>query len=196
MLDIAETETAGGPAILICAYDPGDDAWPLDDASSGPPWSPPGVRSITIPGGDSEGLATRLSERLAQRGCRALLLVGRTQRGDGFRVQMRAEHHRPEDGETGYGTGPSLARTTAPVADIVEALHAAGLAAGASSESDDDAGSYLMYRILTALPDGVDVPAVGLLRAPEGLPAELVRRGVKAAATAMAGRLGPISRPG
>ena len=87
-----------------------------------------------------------------------------------------------------------MARATAPVADIVRALNNAGLPAAASSDSEDDAGSYLLYRVLSSLPDGPDTPAVGLLRAPEGEPDDAVQRAVKATAEAMARHLSPLPR--
>jgi hypothetical protein len=52
---------------------------------------------------------------------------------------------------------------------MVRALNDAGLAAEATSDGEEDAGSYLLYRVLTALPDGSDAPAVGLIRAPAAL---------------------------
>lgn len=190
MLDIVDTDPERRPAILICAYSPDDGVWDPAETLDGAAWSPPGVRSITVPGGDPDGLAAGLSEHLANGGCRALLLVGRSQSTGDFRVQMRAERARPRG--VG-GNGPSVARSTAPVADIVRALQDAGLPAAASSDSEDDAGSYILYRILTALPDG-DAPAIGLLRAPMGMKSETVRSGVKAAASAIARRLHPLPR--
>jgi len=87
-----------------------------------------------------------------------------------------------------------MARATAPVAEIVRALGEAGLTADASSESEDDAGSYLLYRVLSGLRDGPDTPAIGLLRAPEHEPDAAVQRAVKAAAQAMARHFSPLPR--
>jgi hypothetical protein len=77
---------------------------------------------------------------------------------------------------------------------MVAALHDAGLAASASSVCEGDAGSYLLYRVLSGLPDGADTPAIGLLRAPQGQPDAAVQRAVKAAAQAMARHLSPLPR--
>ena len=76
----------------------------------------------------------------------------------------------------------------------MRALHEAGLKADASSDAEDDVGSYLLYRLLSELPDSPDAPAIGLLRTP--LPADeaVVSKGVKAAASAMARRLSPLPR--
>jgi hypothetical protein len=87
-----------------------------------------------------------------------------------------------------------MARATAPVADIVRALNEEGMTAAASSESEEDAGSYLLYRVLSGLPDGPDTPAIGLLRAPEHETDDAVQRAVKAAAQAMARHLSPLPR--
>ena len=121
-------------------------------------------------------------------------LVGRSSRAPVFRVQMRAEGRTPGEGRRLSRTGPSIARSTAPVADMVRALHEAGLKADASSDAEDDVGSYLLYRLLSELPDSPDAPAIGLLRTP--LPADeaVVSKGVKAAASAMARRLSPLPR--
>ncbi|HBI18761.1 MAG TPA: hypothetical protein DDY79_05460, partial [Brevundimonas sp.] len=70
----------------------------------------------------------------------------------GFRVQMRAENRTLDHKHRLSSTGPGVARATAPVADIVRALTAAGLEADASSEAEEDAGSYLLYRVLADLP--------------------------------------------
>ena len=107
---------------------------------------------------------------------------------------MRAENRALNGTDRLDDTGPGLARATAPVAEIVRALNDAGLAAAASSDSEADAGSYLLYRILSSLPDGTDSPAIGLLRAPVASSDAAVQRGVKAAAAAMASHLSPLPR--
>ena len=195
MLDTyAETKPDRRPAIVICAYDPDEDAWdPIEDLS-GVPWSPIGARTLAVPPAEPEALAAILSDHLRASDCRALLLVGRTRRGDGFQVQMRAENRALSGGARLDRTGPGMARATAPVAEMVRALQDAGLSADATSEGEDDAGSYLLYRLLSALPDDIDAPAVGLLRAPTAVADETVQRGVKAAAGAIARHLSPLPR--
>lgn len=195
MLDLsAEKQPDRTPAIVICVYDRGDVAWdPVEDLS-GQPWSPNGARTIAISADAPEQLAETLSLQLRDPDCRAMLLIGRTHKSSGFRVQMRAENRALIGGEKLSHTGPAMARATAPVADMVRALTAAGLHAEASSEGEDDIGSFLLYSILTRLPDDADVPAVGLLRAPMDIADEAVQKGVKAVANAMARTLSPLPR--
>ena len=195
MLDtVAEKTPDRRPAIVICAWDADDMAWdPVEDLS-GQPWNPNGARTVAIPAEDPEQLVATLSHSLRDPSCRAILLVGRTHKAGGFRVQMRAENRALSGGAKLTNTGPAMARATAPVADMVRALNAAGLSADASSDGEDDVGSFLLYSILTGLPDNADVPAIGLLRAPVDLPAEAVQKGVKAVAAAMARSLAPLPR--
>jgi pyrrolidone-carboxylate peptidase len=195
MLDLpAEKQPDRRPAIVICAWDPDESGWdPVEDLS-GQPWNPNGARTVAIPADAPDELVATLSHSLRDPSCRAILLVGRTHRSGGFRVQMRAENRALSGGAKLTHTGPAMARATAPVADMVRALNAAGLSADASSDGEDDVGSFLLYSILTGLPDNADVPAIGLLRAPVDLPAEAVQKGVKAAAAAMARSLAPLPR--
>jgi hypothetical protein len=181
------------PALVICAWEIDEAGWdPVEDLS-GATWNPVGARTLAVAAGDPEDLAATLSAHLEDRSCRGLLLVGRTRRSDAFRLQIRAEN-RSLDGGRVDTVGPGMARATAPVADIVRALNKAGLTADASSESEEDAGSYLLYRVLSGLPDGPDTPAIGLLRAPEHESDAAVQRAVKAAAQAMAHHLPPLPR--
>lgn len=184
------------PGIIICAYDGDDDGWDLVEDLSGEIWSPSGARAVPIAAADPDELASTLAARLCSGECRAVLLVGRTQKGAGFRVQMRAENRTLDYKHRLSSTGPGVARTTAPVADMVRALTAAGLQADASSDIEEDAGSYLLYRVLSDLPDGPLTPSIGLLRAPAPANEAAVRKGVKAAASAMASHLTPLPRVG
>lgn len=195
MLDtIAATRPDRRPALVICAYDIGESGWdPVEDLS-GAAWSPVGARTVAVPAEDPVRLASILSGHLSDTDCRAILLVGRTRRSDTFLVQMRAENRALSGGAKLSNTGPALARATAPVADMVRALNAAGLAAGASSDGEDDVGCFLLYSILTNLRDDADVPAIGLLRAPVDVGASEVCRGVKAAAGAIAQNLSLLPR--
>jgi len=181
------------PALVICAWDVEEGGWdPVEDLS-GAPWNPIGARTLAVAAGEPEALGTILSAHLDDRSCRGLLLVGRTRRSDAFRIQIRAENRSLDGGRLDV-VGPGMARATAPVADIVRALNEAGLAADASSDSEEDVGSYLLYRVLSGLPDGPDTPAIGLLRAPEHETDAAFQRAVKAAAQAMARHLPPLPR--
>ena len=182
------------PALAICAYDVDQTAWdPIEDLS-GEPWNPTGARTMAVEADAPDVLATELSSRLADPQCRGLLLVGRTGAGDGFRIQVRALNRTLDGTGRLNDVGPGVVRATAPGADMVEALNAAGLAACVSSEAEDDVGSYLLYRVLSDLPEGVDTPAIGLLRAPRDADEATVRRAVKAAAQAVADHLAPLPR--
>lgn len=182
------------PTIVICAYDLGEAAWdPIEDLS-GLPWCPAGARTIAVAADTRESLAVQLSECLADAACRGVLLIGRTRQGETFRIQTRAENRQPGGRDRIDTAGPGLARATAPVAEMVRALNGAGLSVSASSEGEEDDGDYLLFRILNALPDGVDAPAVGLLRAPVDLGDAEVTAGVKAAACAIAQHLSPLPR--
>jgi hypothetical protein len=181
------------PALVICAWDVDEAGWdPVEDLS-GAPWNPVGARTVAVAADEPEALAAALSAHLEDRSCRGLLLVGRTRRSDAFRLQIRAENRSLDGGRLDV-IGPGTARATAPVPDIVRALNKAGLVANASSESEEDAGSYLLYRVLSGLPDGSDTPSIGLLRAPEHETDAAVQRAVKAAAQAMAHHLPPLPR--
>lgn len=183
------------PVISICAWSPSYRAWdPVEDLS-GEPWNPPGARTLATPGDASaEALAETLTGLLSRGECSALLLVGRTVHAGPIRVQMRAENRRL--GEPGRldSTGPSIARVTAPVADILRDLAEAGVSAIADSDAEEDAGSYILYRILAGLPDSLESPSIGLLRIPDGESENTVRTAVKTAASAMARRLAPLPR--
>lgn len=184
------------PGIIICAYDGEDDGWDLVENLSGEIWSPVGARAVPIAAADPDELVSTLAARLSSGDCRAVLLVGRTHKGSGFRVQMRAENRSLDYKHRLSSTGPGIARTTAPVADMLRALTAAGLQAEASSEAEEDVGSYLLYRVLADLPDGPLTPSIGLLRAPAPANEAAVRKGIKAAASAMASHLTLLPRAG
>lgn len=183
------------PVISICAWSPSYRAWdPVEDLS-GEPWNPPGARTLATPGDASaKALAETLTGLLSRGECSALLLVGRTVHAGPVRVQMRAENRRL--GEPGRldSTAPSIARVTAPVADILRDLAEAGVSAIADSDAEEDAGSYILYRILADLPDSLESPSIGLLRIPDGESENTVRTAVKTAASAMARRLAPLPR--
>ncbi|MNQ71048.1 hypothetical protein D3C85_857050 [compost metagenome] len=184
------------PAIAICAWDPSFTAWdPVEDLS-GDPWNPVGARTLPVPGSTSaETLAAQLSALLASGECSALLLVGRTAHANAFRLQMRAENRCLDRSDRLDPTGPGVARATAPAAEIVSALADAGLSALAASDAEEDAGSYILYRILNDLPDGPASPSIGLIRAPLDAPNAKVQLAVKTAASAIARHLAPLPRP-
>lgn len=182
------------PLIVLCGYDAEDEVWdPVEDLS-GAHWRPAGARALSLNPDHPDRLYAILAERLEDRRCRALLLVGRSRHAECFTVQMRAENRAlTGDGRLNPDL-PSLARATLPAADVVAALNAAGLKAQATSEAEPDVGSYLLFRILAELPEVTEAPAVGLLRVPAEATLDTARRGVKAAAAAVAAQLGPMAR--
>lgn len=196
MLDtLAENTPDRRPAILVCVYEPDDPAWAALDDMPDLTATPIGARTRSVGPGDPAMLAGLINGELSTTEGLAVLLVGRTRRTDGFRLQMRAENRALAGGAKLSSTGPALARATAPVAEMVRALNDAGLSADASSESEEDVGSYLLYRVLTALPDNADAPSVALLRVPASIDAEQLRQGVQTAAGVMARHMAPLARP-
>ncbi len=194
MFDPTESAPDLRPGLVICAYDADETAWdPIEDLS-GQPWCPVGARTIAVAPEARETLAERLSSHLKDGACRGLLLVGRTRQGADFRIQTRAENRQPGGRDRIDAHAPGMARATAPVPEMVRALNEAGLSVNASSEAEGDAGDYLLFRILNALPEGVDTPAVGLIRAPAALDDAGVTAGVKAAAGAIALHMAPLPR--
>lgn len=184
------------PSIAICAWNPAERGWdPVEDLS-GEPWNPSGARTLDVSGtASAETLAGDLSARLRSGECSALLLVGRTSHPGAFRLQTRAENRRLDGADRQDHTGPGVVRATAPAAEIVRDLTAAGLKAIAASDAEDDAGSYILYRILNDLPDGLASPSIGLIRAPLDAPDAKMQLAVKTAASAMARHLTPLPRP-
>jgi hypothetical protein len=182
------------PALVICAYDRSGVGWDPGSGLSGETWNPVGARAVIVPSDEPHALARTLSNQLIDPDCRGLLLLGHAERGKGFQVQMRAENRALDGGGKLSTTGPAIARSTAPVAEILRALQEAGLDAAATSEGREDVGSYLLYSILTRLPDDVDAPAVGLLRVPAHASPSDLDQGVRLAATAIARHLSPLPR--
>lgn len=195
MLDpFAESSSDLRPSLVICAYDNNEVAWdPVMDLS-GRAWSPPGARTVVARADAPDVLALSLIEHLGDTSCRGMLLVGRTRQPGTFRIQTRAENRMPGKPDRIDPAAPGLARTTVPVADMVRALNVAGLSAVATSEAEEDSGDYLLFRVLNAMSEGSDTPAVGLLRAPADLPDDAVAAGIKAAAGAIAAHMSPLPR--
>ena len=190
----AEASQDRRPGIVICAYDPVACDWDLAEDLSGQIWNPAGARTIAVPAGEPSDLVATLSRHLADADCRGLLLVGPNRHSSLFRIQMRAENRGLEPGSAPLHQSPSIARATAPAAGMVQALHDIGLSADATSDGEEDVGSHLLYRVLCALPEGRDVPSVGLLRVPEDAEAEVVEQAIKAVAGVIAQHMSPLPR--
>jgi pyrrolidone-carboxylate peptidase len=82
-----------------------------------------------------------------------------------------------------------VVRATAPVADMVQAIQAAGLPARASSEPGDYVGNFTLYRVLAEFGGEDDGRMVGCLSIPARARLDDVEAAVKAAAQAFAVRL-------
>lgn len=178
------------PEIVVCLCDPAVEAAvgqasALTDGLAS-------ARARRVASADPEALASELEGRLRDPTCRALLILGRAN-ADGFRVQTRAEN-RTLNGKGRFApTGPGVVRATASAQEIVRALNEAGQTAEISSQSDEDAASYMLFRAMCGVPDGVDAPAVALLRVPAGDP-ERAGAGLEAALGAIARHLSPPGR--
>ena len=174
-------------------------------------WAPRGarVRALVAPvrwGGSAE----MIDQALRESGCDGALMLGVAGKAREFRVEMRARNHadrrRPDaDGKLWRNakidpTGPAVARSTAPVVEMMRAIQDAGYPSVASSDAGDYLCNFTLYRLLTGVGEGVDGPPVGFLHVPRfferdgvDVPVELddLERAVKAAATAFAFSLMP-----
>ena len=190
MPDLPSAGSDARPEIVVCVCDPAVDA-ALTTASALTDGLA-SARARRVDATDPEAIASELEGRLRDPACRALLILGRA-RADGFRIHTRAEN-RTLNGKGRFApTGPGVVRATASAQEIVRALTDAGQPAEISSQSDEDAASYMLFRAMCGLPDGVDAPAVALLRVPSGDPAR-AGAGLEAAMAAIARHLSPAAR--
>ncbi|WP_297799731.1 hypothetical protein [uncultured Brevundimonas sp.] len=191
-------ELTGGddrrPCILICNWSATQPVWDLVEDLSGVPWEPQGVRTELVdPGQSPAELAISLAERLGRPDVRRLLLVGRTKHDGPVRLQLRAEIPL-HDGQRLSHDGPGIVRSTAPTADILEALAKAHVPAVATSENEADAGSELLYDVLSRLDGSLETPAVAMMRFPYLMTEGMIAQAVKSAATVMTQHLTPLPR--
>jgi hypothetical protein len=190
---VSDTPTATvdlRPEIVVCVCDPAVEAAVGDASALSSGLSTARARRIRLD--DPERTAMDLSQRVRDRDCRALIIIGRAREG-GFRIQTRAEN-RVLGGKGRYlATGPGVVRATASAQDLVRALTDAGQSAEITSEADGDAASHMLFRALCDLPEGMDAPAVALLRVPADDP-QRVDLGLKAAMSAIARHLSPVGR--
>ena len=188
-------EDSRRPCIIICNWDGGEPVWDLVEDLTGVPWAPDNARTELIEGvTDAENLARDLVSRLISHEARALLLIGRTRYEGPARLQIRAELPKT-DGHRLSEDGPGVVRATAPAAAILEAAANAKVALVASSEAEDDAGSALLYRIMTALEDHLETPAIAMIRFPFGMAEPQVAATIKAAATVLTQHFTLAQRP-
>lgn len=182
------------PCILICNWAEGPMVWDLVEDLSGVPWNPAHARTELVEGNsDVQALADHLVAKLLNHEARVLLLLGRTRNDGAVRLQIRAEVPKIE-GQRSDHISPGVVRATAPTADILAAIKAAKVPVIASSEAEDDAGSHLLYAVMTALENSAETVAVGLMRFPVSMGEQAVSHAVKAAATVMTQHMAPQTR--
>lgn len=182
------------PCIAICNWAEGPMVWDLVEDLSGVPWNPAHARTQLVEGkSDIQALASELVGKLLSNEVRALLLLGRTRHEGSARLQIRAEVPKIEGLRSNH-LSPGVVRATAPTADILSAVKAAKVPVTASSDAEDDAGSRLLYAVMTALENNPETPAVGLMRFPSTMGEQAVSQAVKAAATVMTQHMAPQTR--
>ncbi len=174
------------PFLAIVPWDRGFRGWDPIEARTGEPWHPVGARILALAADEPETAAQNLIDAITQRRISALLLAGRTRHSGPIRLQTRAENRTLDGKERHDPTGAGVVRATVPAGDILRELNRVGLTAQIASDAEEDAGSYLLYRVLAALPDRLSVPAVGLLRLPRDMAPEPADQAIKAAVSAMA----------
>lgn len=190
------------PRLLVCGFGgfpgfPHNPAALVVNALAGQGWSPDRVEThyLVLPTTWSGALETA-ADALRGTGAAGVLVVGVASGAEGFRVEMRAQNRARADLADAAGAfysherisrlGPAVARATAPVEPMVEAIRAEGLPVQASSDAGDYLCNYLFYRLLTEVLAAPDAPPAAFLHIPPGLTPDDLERGVKAAAGALA----------
>lgn len=182
------------PCILICNWDATRPVWDLVEDLSGVPWHPDNARSELINGnGDTLALAQALASCLQRGDARALLLLGHTRHAGPARLQLRAEAPHEDGVRVDYDM-PGVVRATAPAADILHAVTKANVAIVATSDAEEDAGSALLYHVMTLLGDDAETLAVAMLRFAPASTEATIASAVKATASVMTQHLSPQAR--
>jgi hypothetical protein len=182
MLDpIFDAEAARRPHVGLCAIG-------LEGVTA-PPSGPGVAAGYRTLDGDTAGLLRALNAGEVQ----GLLLVAPGPPDGPFQLQLRAENRTPE-GKRLLPTGPSVARTTVPVPELVRALLDRSEAAEVVSTGPADGAGALFYRVLAGLDDDRDTPPIGLLRTPADATVERLQAAAAACAQAIGRRLGPLPR--
>lgn len=177
------------PFIAIAPWDRGFRAWDQASDLSGDNWHPAGARALTVEADEPDALAARLTQMLRERTCSALLLIGRSHHTGPIRIQTRAVNRRLDSQERLDPTGPGVVRATAPTSEILRHLSQAKLEAITASDAEEDAGSYILYRVLADLPDSLITPTIGLIRLPRDMSRVEAPRAIQTAIEAVASHL-------
>lgn len=203
---LSEPAATESPRLLLAGFGPyaqapENPAGRVVEALTAQAWSPKGARLygkvVTVAWSSA---ADEVLEAARARRCDGVLLIAASTRATEFRVEMRAQNRvasRRSDAEGRLWphdrillTGPGVVRATAPVAEMVQAIQAAGLPARASSESGDFVGNFTLYRLLAEFGCGDAERTVGCLSIPLSSSPADVEAAVKAATEAFALRLG------
>lgn len=145
------------------------------------------------------GAVPAVADAMRATGADGVLMLGVAAGAESFRVEMRAANTVGADRPDAAGRlfprraisplGPAVARATALVQPMVEALHRAGLAAYASSNAGDYLCNYAFYRVLTEIAAEPRGPLAAFLHIPpvrEDFGLSDIERGVRAVASAFA----------
>jgi pyrrolidone-carboxylate peptidase len=163
-------------------------------------WTPPDaiVRGQVIPVSWASAPKAAIEAARAIDAHAVLLLATSTQASD-FRIEMRAQNRAAKRRADALGerwkedrilpTGPGVVRTTAPVAEMVQAVKAAGFAVHASSESGDYLGNFVLYRLLAEFGAEGQARPVGCFTIPVRTEIDTAVRAAKAAVQAFASSL-------
>ena len=190
MLDALETpSTDRRPGIAIVAWDRGFRAWDPFDSASGQTWHPRGARAITITPADTDDLPATLAKALVGQSLSAILLVGRSNASGTIHIQTRAENRVPGSLDRDDPLAAGVVRATLSTAEILRDLTHEGLSARAVSEAENDAGSHLLFRILSHLPDQGATPPIGLVRLPRDMGPLQVNQAIRTIASTVSRHL-------
>lgn len=176
-----EAEAARRPHVGLCPVG-------VPDVPAPPPGPGLGAGYRTLQG-DADALLRALNSGEVQ----GLLILAPGRTDGAFQLQLRAENRTPE-GQRLQPVGPSVARATVPVPELVRALLDRQEPAEVVSAVAPDGAGALFYGVLAGLDDHRDTPPVGLLRVPADASPERVAAAAAACAQAMGRRLGPLPR--
>ena len=176
------------PFIALVPWDTGFRAWDPFDSSTGETWHPRGARLLTLSGATAD-LSDKLTQELIGHELSAVILVGRSTATGIIHIQTRAENRIPGSQNRDDPLAAGVVRATLSTSEILRDLADEGLSARAVSAAEDDAGSHLLFRILSQLPDHIVTPPVGLMRLPRDMAPEQVNQAIRTVASSVARHL-------
>lgn len=191
---IEPSATDRRPFIALVPWDSGFRAWDSFDRATGETWHPKGARLLTL-SGTTPDLAQTLTQELIDHDLSAVLLVGRSTASGTIHIQTRAENRIAGSHDRDNALAPGVVRTTLSTSEILRDLADKGLSARAISEAENDAGSHLLFRILSQLPDHLGAAPVGLMRLPRDMGPEQVNLAIRSLASSVARHLPHLATP-